>query len=116
MYLIIIPLDVPQPFGVTLKPRPVRADLGFMDIVGAGLSGVAGILIFALVAAGVARIYQIGTTLSEIKELLASLKRDTQMPLPQHPFASTESAEQLLRAVSAELDHPVPPAAVEHRD
>ena len=86
-----------------------------MDIVGAGLSGVAGILIFALVAAGVAKIYQIGTTLSEIKELLAGLKRDAHMPLPAHPFATTESAEQLLRAVSAELDHPVP-APAEHKD
>ncbi len=87
-----------------------------MDIVGTGLSSMAGILIFALVAAGVAKIYQIGTTLSEIKELLASLKRDTQMPLSSYPFASAESADQLLRAVSAELDHPVPPVSVEHRD
>ena len=86
-----------------------------MDFVGAGLSNMTGILIFALVAAGVAKVYQIGTTLSEIKELLAELKRDTHLPLPAHPFVTTESAEQLLRAVSAELDHPVP-APVEHKD
>jgi hypothetical protein len=84
-----------------------------MDFVGAGLSNLASILIFALVAAGVAKVFQIAGTLSEIKDLLTDIKRNTDTQAPTHPFASTESAESLLRAVSAELDHPVPPAAID---
>jgi hypothetical protein len=72
-----------------------------------GLSSLASILIFALVAAGVAKTFQIAGTLSEIKELLADIKRNTDTQAPTVPFATTESAESLLRAVSAELDHPV---------
>jgi hypothetical protein len=79
-----------------------------MDIIGAGLANLAGILIFALVAAGVAKIFQMAGTLLEIKELLNDIKRNTDSHAPAPPFASTESAESLLRAVSAELDHPVP--------
>jgi hypothetical protein len=84
-----------------------------MDFVGAGLANLAGIVIFALVAAGVAKVFQIGGTLSEIKELLADIKRNTDTHAPASQFASVESAESLLRAVSAELDHPVPPPAIE---
>jgi hypothetical protein len=84
-----------------------------MDIIGAGLANLAGILIFALVAAGVAKIFQMAGTLSEIKELLNDIKRNTDSHSPAPPFASTESAESLLRAVSAELDHPLPPAPIE---
>jgi hypothetical protein len=84
-----------------------------MDFVGAGLSGLASILIFALAAAGVAKVFQIAGTLSEIKELLTDIKRNTDTHTPAHPFASTESAESLLRAVSAELDHPVPPSTID---
>jgi len=78
-----------------------------MDFIGAGLANLAGILIFAIVAAGVAKAFQIAGTLSEIKELLADIKRNTDTHTPTVPFATTESAENLLRAVSAELDHPV---------
>ena len=78
-----------------------------MDFIGAGLSSLASILIFALVAAAVAKAFQIASTLTEIKELLADIKRNTDTNVPTVPFATTESAESLLRAVSAELDHPV---------
>jgi len=84
-----------------------------MDFVGAGLANLAGILIFALVAAGVAKVFQMASTLSEIKELLTDIKRNSDTHAPGSPFASVESAESLLRAVSAELDHPVPPSAIE---
>jgi len=84
-----------------------------MDFVGAGLANLAGILIFALVAAGVAKVFQMASTLSEIKELLTDIKRNNDSHAPGSPFASVESAESLLRAVSAELDHPVPPSAIE---
>jgi hypothetical protein len=84
-----------------------------MDFVGAGLANLAGILIFALAAAGVAKIFQVAGTLAEIKEQLADIKRNTDTQIPAPPFASVESAERLLRAVSAELDHPAPPSAIE---
>ena len=88
-----------------------------MDFLAAGLANLAGILVFALAAAAVAKAFQIATTLTEIKELLSDIKRntDTHAPAaPFSPFASTESAESLIRAVSAELDHPVTPI-VEHK-
>jgi hypothetical protein len=84
-----------------------------MDFLGAGLANMAGLLIFALVAAGVAKIFSIATTLSEIKDLLTDMKRRSDPALPTSPFATTEAAESLLRMVSAELEHPVPPAASE---
>ncbi|MCU1339845.1 MAG: hypothetical protein JWO19_5426 [Bryobacterales bacterium] len=84
-----------------------------MDIVGAGLANLAGIMILALLAAGVAKAFQIAGTLSEIKELLADIKRTSDITAPTAPFGSTEAAESLLRAVSAELDHPVTQAGIE---
>jgi len=84
-----------------------------MDFLGAGLANMAGILVFALVAAGVAKVFSIATTLSEIKDLLTEIKRRTDPAMPMSPFATTESAESLLRMVSAELEHPVPPAISE---
>ena len=84
-----------------------------MDLIGSGLANLAGIMIVAMVAAGVAKAFQIAGTLSEMKDLLADIKRNTDTHTPTSPFASTESAESLLRAVSAELDHPVPAPAIE---
>ena len=81
-----------------------------MEFVGAGLSNIAAILVFAVVAAGVAKAFQIAGTLAEIKDLLADIKRRSDPTMPASPFATTESAESLLRMVSAELEHPVPPA------
>jgi hypothetical protein len=86
-----------------------------MDILGAGLANLASIMIFALVAAGVAKVFQMATTLSEMKELLGDIKRNTDSHIPNAPFATAESAENLLRAVSAELDHPVPPSAHDYQ-
>ena len=84
-----------------------------MDFLGAVLANIAGILIFALVAAGIAKVFSIATTLSEIKDLLTDIKRRTDPAMPTSPFATVESAESLLRMVSAELEHPVPPAVIE---
>ena len=82
-----------------------------MDVIAGGLANLTGILFLALAAVTVAKAFQIGGTLSEIKELLADIKRNTNNDAPATAqFASTESAENLLRAVSAELDHPVPAA------
>jgi len=112
-------LDVCRGECVTgLKPARQKADLPetgglIMDFLGAGLANMAGILIFALVAAGVAKIFSIATTLSEIKDLLTDMKRHSDPAMPTSPFATTEAAESLLRMVSAELEHPVPPAIAE---
>ncbi|HEY2846012.1 MAG TPA: hypothetical protein VGJ09_20285 [Bryobacteraceae bacterium] len=84
-----------------------------MDFIGAGLANLAGIMIFALVAAGVAKTFQIAGTLSEIKDLLTDIKRNSDPAITAPPFASTESAENLLRMVSAELEHPI--AELEHK-
>jgi hypothetical protein len=84
-----------------------------MDFLGAGLANMAGILVFALVAAGVAKVFSIATTLSEIKDLLTDIKRRSDPAIPTSPFATVESAESLLRMVSAELEHPVPPVQAE---
>ncbi len=84
-----------------------------MDLIGAGLANLAGVLIFALAAAGVAKVFQMSGTLAEIKEQLADIKRNTDTHAPTSPFASAESAEHLLRAVSAELDHPVAAPAID---
>ena len=82
-----------------------------MDIIAGGLANLTGILFLALAAITVAKAFQIAGTLSEIKELLADIKRNTNNDAPiTATFATTESAENLLRAVSAELDHPVPAA------
>jgi hypothetical protein len=84
-----------------------------MEFLGAGLANMAGILIFAMVAAGVAKVFSIATTLSEIKDLLTDIKRRSDPAMPTSPFATAESAENLLRMVSAELEHPVPPVEAE---
>ena len=87
-----------------------------MEFIGAGLANLAGIMILALAAAAVAKAYQIAGTLSEIKELLADIKRNTDSNAPaalsSAQFSTAESADSLLRAVSAELDHPVPAATI----
>ena len=84
-----------------------------MDFLGAALSSVASILFLCLVAVGVAKVFQIAGTLSEIKELLGDIKRNTSHvaagPLPGQPM-SLESAEDLLRAVS---DLARPPVATD---
>jgi hypothetical protein len=98
-----------------------------MELLGAALSSVASIIFFTLVAACTFKAFQIASTLSEMKDLLADIKRNTN----NHAFAepsssavllspsvsSLDSADNLLRAVSAELDHPVPPAGtqLEHK-
>ena len=94
-----------------------------MELLGAALSSVASIIFFTMVAACTFKAFHIASTLSEMKELLADIKRNTN----NHAFAeppstavlssptvsSLDSAENLLRAVTAELDHPVPPARTE---
>ena len=87
-----------------------------MDLLGAALSSLASLLFLTLVVAAVIKAFQIASTLTEVKDLLADIKRNTNAhslggPLTSSPM-SVESADNLLRAV-AEMDHPVPPAPIE---
>lgn len=92
-----------------------------MDFLGAALSSVASIIFFTLVAVCAFKSFQVATLLSEIKDLLGDIKRNTNAALPvAHSVPgvtavpmSLDSAENLLRAV-AELDHPIPPV-IEHQ-
>ena len=92
-----------------------------MDFLGAALSSVASILFLTMVIGGVYKLFQIASLLSEAKDLLADIKRNTNSHVsyaapaapaahPATQITTLESAENLLRAVS-EMDHPVPPVA-----
>ena len=87
-----------------------------MDFLGAVLANVASMVFLILVAAGVMKAFQIGSTLNEMKDLLADIKRNTTIRATDGPLSSAqmsiESADNLLRAVS-EMDHPVPPVPIE---
>jgi flagellar motor component MotA len=75
-----------------------------MDFMG-GMSSIISLISFMIVAFGVMKIFQMATTLTEIKDLLTALKRNAPI--------QAQSGEEMLRALSMELDHPVPPAAID---
>jgi type II secretory pathway component PulM len=110
--------------ALPLKPSWREADVSSMELLGAALSTVASLIFFTLVATCAYKAFQIATTLSEMKDLLADIKRNTNDHTPAVPVAVTpqvtpmslDTAEHLLRAVS-ELDHPTPPVTVnlEHK-
>jgi hypothetical protein len=91
-----------------------------MDFVGGLSSSILSILSFALFAACVLKVFQIATTLTEIKGLLTAVKPNTALPAPATApaaiptiLASHQSGEEMLRALSLELDHPVNPTSIE---
>jgi hypothetical protein len=88
-----------------------------MDFVGAALSSITSLLFLTMVLAGVIKLFQVATLLSEMKDLLLDIKRNTSGHVPPTPPSSgpitLESAENLLRAV-ADLDHLTPPV-IEHK-
>jgi hypothetical protein len=75
------------------------------------------IVLFVIFAAGVMKVFQIATTLSEIKDALTALKHNTSMGVsvgPGGPLPLAQSGEEMLRAaLSLELDHPVNPTSIE---
>jgi hypothetical protein len=90
-----------------------------MEYMG-GLSSIVSIVSFVIFAAGVMKVFQMATTLSEIKDLLTAIKLNA----PIHPamgasvgssapLPSVSSGEEMLRAALSELDHPVNPTSVE---
>jgi hypothetical protein len=86
-----------------------------MDYMG-GLSSIVSIVSFVIFAAGVMKVFQMATTLSEIKDVLTAIKLNA----PIHPpigapstLPSVQSGEDMLRAALSELDHPVSPTSIE---
>ena len=92
-----------------------------MDYMG-GLSSIISIVSFVIFAAGVMKVFQMATTLSEIKDVLTAIKLNA----PIHPglsgrlggigacaLPSAQSGEEMLRAALSELDHPVNPTSIE---
>jgi hypothetical protein len=98
-----------------------------MDLMG-GISTLLSLVTFGIFAAGVLKVFQMTTLLSEIKDLLTAIKLNA----PMHPtigpavgsaivtragspapLPSTPSGEEMLRAALSELDHPVNPASIE---
>jgi len=80
-----------------------------MEMMGAAFANVINIVIFALMVAGVMKIFQVATTLNEIKDVLKDVRRENQIIAP--PVASSPSAmhaaamqdpDALIRALSAE--------------
>ena len=88
-----------------------------------GLSSIVSIVSFVIFAAGVMKVFQMATTLTEIKDLLTAIKINA----PIQPVGSAvgspigaasqvplaPSGEEMLRAALSELDHPVNPASIE---
>jgi len=89
-----------------------------------GLSSIVSIVSFAIFVAGVMKVFQMATTLTEIKDLLTAIKLSAPIhpsmgPAIGAPFAApaplplVASGEDMLRAALSELDHPVNPASIE---
>jgi len=81
--------------------------LGSFQLV---ISSVVTTLVYSAILAAVIKLFQIATDLSEIKDLLKDMKRNTEGNPPAAP-ASALSHASLLRAVSGEAypDAPVEP-------
>jgi len=95
-----------------------------MDFLVGGLSSIISVVSFVLFAAGVMKVFQMATTLSEIKDVLTAIKLNA----PMHPavgpaiakpvgapapLPSIPSGEEMLRAALSDLDHPVKPTSIE---
>ena len=94
-----------------------------MDYIG-GLSSIFSIVSFVIFAAGVMKVFQMATTLTEIKDLLTTMKLNAAItpvagsavgnPIrATHPLPAAPSGEEMLRAALSELDHPVNPTSIE---
>ncbi|MGH9592875.1 MAG: hypothetical protein ACRD5L_07265 [Bryobacteraceae bacterium] len=87
-----------------------------MDFVQAAIGNLFGVLGFALIAFGVMKAFQMATTLNEIKDLLADIKRSNNSnPEPALPPMYSRSGEEMLRALSATQEPPVQPEIIQPR-
>jgi hypothetical protein len=94
-----------------------------MDFMG-GISTFLSLVTFGIFAAGVLKVFQMTTLLSEIKDLLTAIKPNGPMhpaigpaigsPIGKPaPLPAVPSGEEMLRAALSELDHPVNPTSIE---
>ena len=92
-----------------------------MDYMG-GLSSIVSIVSFVIFAAGVMKVFQMATTLTEIKDLLTAIKLNGPIHSVGSPIGSSvgtsapplaASGEDMLRAALSEMDHPINPTSVE---
>jgi hypothetical protein len=103
--------------GVTcIKLQPARADVSSLeentvDFAQVALGNLVGIVGFVLLIAGVAKLFQLSTTLNEIKDLLVDIKRSAPLDhAPAHvPLPYSQSGDEMLRALSATHEPPVLP-------
>jgi len=81
------------------------------------LSGIVTIIAYGLILGAVYKLFQIHSVMSEVKELLSDIKRntsgDTPAPaklgaVPPQFAAAYESPDELIRALSAEQDQAQP--------
>lgn len=91
-----------------------------MDLMSGMSSSIISIVSFVVFAAGVMKVFQMATTLSEIKDLLTAIKLNAPMhpsigaPMaPSAPLPLTQSGEEMLRAVLSQIDQPVNPTSIE---
>jgi hypothetical protein len=68
-----------------------------VDFAQIALGNLIGVLAVVVVVAGVMKIFQIASTLHEVKELLGDIKRNMDHT-PQGPY--TQSGDEMLRALS----------------
>ena len=98
-----------------------------MDFM-SGISTILSILSFTMFAAGVMKVFQMATMLSEIKDILTAIKLNAPIRPTVGPavgpsvgslfgapasVTSTPSGEEMLRAALSELDHPINPTSIE---
>jgi len=81
------------------------------------LSGIVTVIVYGLILGAVYKLFQIHSVLSEVKELLSDIRRNTSEhtnappkpgAIPPHFAAAYESPDELIRALSAEQDEPRP--------
>jgi riboflavin transporter FmnP len=112
-----------KPAGILVKFPHGIADFLCMDFLAAGLSSLINIFLLALFMAGVMKLFQIHTTLTEIKDALRAGSVSTRTPAPSNYVAPTplhemRSGEDMLRALDAQMhleEHARDPEIVEPR-
>jgi len=72
------------------------------------VSGVGSLMVYGIVIAAVYKLFQIATDLSEIKDTLQDIKRNTQdaPPAGWTPASTQSSPESLMRALAAPTADP----------
>jgi hypothetical protein len=68
------------------------------------ISGLATLVVYGLIVASVYKVFQMSSDLTEVKELLKDIRRNTEVATPV-----TQSTENLMRAVHGESYHPPAP-------